>query len=71
MLIIHARRFRTQEQNRQDAIERLAALIRKAAQPVKARHKTRPTAASREKRLESKRRQSKTKRMRGQAPQDE
>ncbi|MCK5119094.1 MAG: aminoacyl-tRNA hydrolase [Candidatus Latescibacteria bacterium] len=62
VLILVARRFRTQERNRQDAMERLVALIRKATQKPKPRRRTRPTLASRERRLDSKRRRSETKR---------
>ena len=51
ILIIEARRYRTQEQNRQDALRRLVALIYAASQPPKKRHKTKPTAAARERRL--------------------
>jgi ribosome-associated protein len=69
ILIIQARRFRTQEQNRQDALERLIRLIREAALPPKPRRKTVPTAASRERRLDSKRRRSKTKKVRQDMPQ--
>lgn len=64
-LIIHARRYRTQEQNRQDAINRLVELVRKAATPPKPRKKTRPTLASKQKRLELKRRRSEIKSRRG------
>ena len=64
VLIIEARRFRTQEQNRQDAINRLVELIRRAAQKPRSRRKTQPTAASKQRRLESKRRRSDTKRWR-------
>ncbi len=64
VLIIDARRFRTQERNRQDAIERLVELIRKAAEKPKRRRKTRPTQASKRRRLETKRHRGKTKRMR-------
>jgi ribosome-associated protein len=64
MLVIDARRFRTQEQNRKDATERLVALIRKAAERPKSRRKTRPTLASKKRRLDTKRRHSETKRMR-------
>lgn len=63
-LIIEAKRFRTQDQNRQDALDRLAELLRRAAQPERPRRPTRPTAASVEKRLETKRRRSVVKRMR-------
>jgi len=69
ILIIQARRFRTQEQNRQDALERLIHLIREAALPPKPRRKTVPTAASRERRLDSKRRRSQTKKVRHETPE--
>ena len=62
VLVITAHRFRSQEQNRRDAIERLAALIREAATPRKTRRPTRPTRASRQRRLEGKRRRSEIKR---------
>ena len=64
LLIIDARRFRTQERNRQDAISRLVELVRKAAEKPKPRRKTRSTLASKRRRLEAKRRRSETKRMR-------
>ena len=64
VIIIDARRFRSQERNRQDARERLAALIRKAAERPKPRRKTHPTAASKKRRLEQKRRRGQTKRTR-------
>lgn len=62
VLIIDARRHRSQERNRADAVERLVALIRKAAIPPVPRHKTKPTRGSRERRLESKRLRAKIKR---------
>jgi ribosome-associated protein len=64
ILLIDAHRHRTQERNRQDALERLAALVRQAVQPPKTRRKTRPTAASKKRRLERKRRRGKVKRLR-------
>jgi len=64
VIVIDAERFRSQERNRADAVERLVALIRKAAVPPRPRHKTRPTAGSRERRLESKRRRARIKRTR-------
>jgi len=64
VLVIAAQRYRSQEQNRQDALERLVDLVRRAAIPPKRRVKTRPTLASQEKRLESKRRRGLVKRMR-------
>ena len=65
VLVIDARRFRTQAQNREDARERLADLIRQAAVRPKRRRRTRPTAASRERRIHSKRRRSEVRRGRG------
>ena len=64
LLIIDARRFRTQEGNRKDAFDRLVGLISKAAEKPKPRRKTRPTLASKAQRLEAKRHQAKTKRIR-------
>jgi ribosome-associated protein len=64
VLRIDARRFRTQERNRQDAVDRLVEWIRRAAVKPKKRIKTRPTLGSRERRLEGKRRRSETKRLR-------
>ena len=68
VLIIVARRFRAQAANRQDALERLVDLIRKAAQEPQIRRKTRPTVASSIRRLESKRRRAATKRLRQTTP---
>ncbi|NLT43267.1 MAG: aminoacyl-tRNA hydrolase [Anaerolineae bacterium] len=70
VLVINARRFRSQERNREDARERLADLVRRALRPPKPRHATKPTAASRLRRLEGKRRRSDTKRRR-RAPIDQ
>jgi ribosome-associated protein len=67
VLVIRADRFRTQEMNRADARDRLAELVAKAAIEPKRRVKTRPTKASKERRLDSKARRSKTKRHRGRA----
>ena len=64
VIVITAARFRTQEMNRKDAIERLVALIAKAAvEPVK-RRATKPSKAAKEKRLEGKARRSGVKAMR-------
>jgi ribosome-associated protein len=65
VIVIAAQRFRSQLRNRQDAIDRLVELIRKAATPPAPRRKTRPTAASRRRRLETKARRSSIKRLRG------
>ena len=68
VLVIIAQRHRTQERNREDARTRLVELIRQAAVPPKRRRLTRPTAASRERRIESKKRRSGIKRLRGVKP---
>jgi ribosome-associated protein len=64
ILIIEAQRFRTQERNRQEALDRLVALIRRATEKPKSRRPTRPSTASQQQRLEGKRRHSQTKRLR-------
>ena len=58
ILIIKAQRYRSQEQNRQDAIDRLVEMIQKAIAAPKHRRATRPTAASKIRRLTTKRRRS-------------
>jgi ribosome-associated protein len=65
VLVIDARTHRTQAQNREDARERLADFIRRALVRPKRRKKTRPTGASKQKRLESKKRRAQTKQGRG------
>ncbi|HJR60847.1 MAG TPA: alternative ribosome rescue aminoacyl-tRNA hydrolase ArfB [Vicinamibacterales bacterium] len=65
VLVIDARRHRTQAQNRADARARLADLIRQALVRPKRRRKTRPTKGSVQKRIDSKKRRSETKRGRG------
>jgi ribosome-associated protein len=62
ILVIDARRHRTQERNRADARERLVELIARAATPVAKRVPTRPTLASKRRRLEGKKRRSTIKR---------
>lgn len=64
VLIIEAKRYRTQEQNREDAVARLVALIVQAAQKPKPRKKTRPSAASQAERIEEKKRRGAIKRSR-------
>ncbi len=64
ILVIDARRYRTQERNRQDAIERLVALVRAATERPRPRRKTRPPQAAKERRLDSKKRRGEVKRMR-------
>ncbi len=53
-LLIEAKKFRTQEQNREDALNRFTELLQRAFKKPKPRTKTKPTAASREKRLKQK-----------------
>jgi ribosome-associated protein len=64
-ILISARAERSQDQNRRAALERLAELIRAALIEPKIRKKTRPTRASKERRIESKKRRAGTKRQRG------
>jgi ribosome-associated protein len=68
VLVITAQRHRTQLRNRQDALDRLIDLIRRAATPPVPRRPTRPTAASRERRIEGKKRRAKTKGLRRAKP---
>ena len=63
-LLIEAKRFRTQEQNRVDAITRLAALIQKSLEVPKKRRATRPTLASKTQRLQSKKKHGEVKKLR-------
>ena len=64
ILIINARRFRTQDRNRKDAFERLADLIKSATEIPKKRRRTAPTKASNTRRLEGKNIRSHKKRLR-------
>ena len=70
-IIIEARRFRTQQRNREDAIERLMQMIEKAAIPPKIRHKSHPPAVSNLKRLREKRKRADIKKLRTRASLDE
>jgi ribosome-associated protein len=63
-IVIDARRFRTQQRNREEALRRLFQLIEMASAPPRMRHKSRPTAASVRKRLQGKKRRSEIKRLR-------
>ena len=65
VLVIDARRYRSQEMNRADALDRLTTLLRNAERPPKPRRKTRPPKAAKERRLESKHLRATTKRRRG------
>jgi len=64
-LLIEAKRHRTQERNRQDAIQRLVELIRRATEKPKPRIATKPTKASKKRRLETKKQRGEIKRGRG------
>ncbi|MEG3617006.1 alternative ribosome rescue aminoacyl-tRNA hydrolase ArfB [Magnetovibrio sp. PR-2] len=64
VVVISASNFRTQDLNRKDARDRLVDLVRRALVSPKKRHKTRPTKASKERRLQSKKRASDIKRTR-------
>ena len=65
ILVIKAQRYRSQDKNREDALNRLYDLIKKAMRTRKKRKATRPSKAAREKRLESKTRRGQTKVLRG------
>jgi len=69
MLVIAAQRHRTQERNRRDALDRLISLIQRAAVPPVARRATKPTAAARERRLQSKQRRGSLKGLRRTRPE--
>ncbi len=71
VLVITAQNHRTQERNRADALERLVALIRQAAVRPLPRRPTKPTKASRKRRLEAKKRRGGIKALRGAKPMPE
>jgi ribosome-associated protein len=64
VLILEAKRYRTQEQNREDAIRRFVELVRKSTIKPKRRLKTRPTKASRERRIKKKKQRGEIKKNR-------
>lgn len=64
VLILEAKRFRTQEANREDALAKFYELIRKASEKPKTRHKTKPTKASKEERIKEKKKRGETKKLR-------
>jgi ribosome-associated protein len=68
VLVIRAERFRTQERNREDARERLAELVLKATHVPKKRIATKPSKASRTRRIEGKVKRGNVKRLRGSKP---
>ena len=71
VVVIDARRFRTQADNRVDARERLADLLRRASIRPRRRRKTKPSAAAKERRVQAKHRRGETKRARGKIRGDE
>lgn len=71
VLILTARRHRSQDRNRQEAIDRLVSLIQQAARPPRKRRPTKPTRASKEKRLARKQRRSQLKKNRRRPKRDD
>ena len=71
VLVITAQRYRTQEHNRRDALDRLVALIRRAALPPTPRRPTKPSTAAKERRLEAKARRAAVKEQRRATPEIE
>jgi ribosome-associated protein len=70
IIVIDARRYRSQDRNRQDAIARLVSLIRKAMEKPKQRKATRPSQAAKKSRLDEKRKRSEAKKVRRFTPAD-
>ena len=70
VLMIMAQRFRTQERNRADALERLAELVREATHVPKPRRATRPTLASKKRRMDTKSKRGNVKSLRGSVRED-
>ncbi len=70
-IVIEARRFRTQQRNREDALQRLLKLVERARVVPKRRRKTQPTTASKLRRLDSKRRRSEIKKLRRRSSVDD
>lgn len=68
VIVIKAQKFRTLELNKEDALERLKALIQDAVKQQKARRPTRPTKGSQRRRVDKKTRKGKTKALRGKVP---
>ena len=71
VLMIEAKRFRSQLRNREDAVERFVELVRRAVVPPKSRRKTKPSAGAKRRRLEGKQQRSHTKRLRRRPGKDE
>lgn len=71
IIVIKAQRFRSQEKNRQDALDRLAALLEKATRQQKPRKATKPTGAARRRRVDDKKAKGRLKSLRGQVKSHE
>jgi ribosome-associated protein len=71
VLVIEAKRYRSQDQNRDDATKRLVALIQRALQEPSARKPTRPSRAARQRRLRGKKKRGELKRSRHYRPEEE
>jgi ribosome-associated protein len=71
VVVVEARRYRSQERNREDARARLAALIERARTPPKKRRPTKPSRSAKKRRLQEKRKRSETKRLRRSPRRDE
>lgn len=70
VLVIEAKRYRSQEQNREDAVQRLVHLLQQAEYEPKARRKTKPSKAAQEDRLRAKKHRGEIKRLRGTKAED-
>ncbi len=70
VIVIKAQRYRSQEKNREDALDRLQALVRSAVVPRKARKPTRPSKAARQRRMDSKTKRGRIKAARGRVTSD-
>ncbi len=70
VIVIIAQRYRTQERNRQDALDRLVGLVRRAAAPPTPRRPTKPSRAAKERRLAAKARRATLKQQRRNAPEE-
>ena len=69
VLILEAKRFRTQEATREDVLDKFYELIRRAGEKPKTRHKTKPSKTSKEKRLKEKKQRGEIKKLRRERPE--
>lgn len=70
VLVLEAKRYRTQEQNRADAILRFGELVRRALEKPKARHATRPSLSAKNERIQTKKRRGAIKKTRASGPKE-